>query len=114
MDVVKSWVGGGSKGLNFWCPGCGELHSITTEPSGWQWNGDTVNPTFSPSVLVTGFVRLTDAEADKVLAGQKVERKPLVCHSFVKDGVMQFLSDCTHDLAGKFERLPVISTWRYE
>lgn len=33
----------------------------------------------------------------------KVEK---VCHSFVTDGRIQFLADCTHDLAGLTVDLP--------
>jgi hypothetical protein len=25
----------------------------------------------------------------------------MVCHSFVTDGIVEFLTDCTHDSAGK-------------
>ena len=31
-----------------------------------------------------------------------------ICHSFITDGKIQFLSDCTHDLAGKTVELPDI------
>lgn len=31
---------------------------------------------------------------------------PFVCHSFVTDGRIQFLSDCTHSLAGQTVDLP--------
>lgn len=47
----------------------------------WTWNGDTEKPTLKPSVKTW-----TDDE---------------VCHSFVTDGRVQFLGDCTHEFAGK-------------
>lgn len=31
---------------------------------------------------------------------------PAVCHSFIRDGQIQFLSDCTHALAGQTVPLP--------
>lgn len=77
----------------FWCAGCGTHHAI--DPSRWTWNGDTERPTFSPSVLVT------------YEFGE--ERLPQRCHSFVRDGQIQYLSDCTHALAGQtvsMEELP--------
>ncbi|TIN82659.1 DUF6527 family protein [Mesorhizobium sp.] len=83
--------------LMFWCPGCGEAHVVG--PS-WTFNGDFDRPTFQPSVLVTGVQKITDGEYERVMAGQKIEPRPLRCHSFVTDGQVQFLDDCTHELAG--------------
>lgn len=74
--------------LHFWCPGCDEIHGISIAPGAWTWNGDAEHPTFSPSVLVTG--------------GAQNGR----CHSFVRDGNIQFLGDCTHALAGQTVPLP--------
>ena len=84
----------------FECPGCGCLHSVATEkPNGmgaqWTWNGSEELPTFSPSVLVRYDKGVSDKPA---LDG--------VCHSFVKDGMIQFLGDCTHKLANKTVPLP--------
>lgn len=82
----------------FWCPGCDEAHVIG--PS-WTFNGNFDRPTFQPSVLVTGVQKITDAEYEKVMAGEKIEPRPLRCHSFVTDGQIHFLSDCTHASAGQ-------------
>ncbi|RVD39051.1 ammonia monooxygenase [Mesorhizobium sp. M4A.F.Ca.ET.020.02.1.1] len=84
--------------LMFWCPGCDEAHVIG--PS-WTFNGNFDRPTFQPSVLVTGVQKITDEEYDRVMAGEKIEPRPLRCHSFVTDGQIQFLSDCTHARAGQ-------------
>jgi len=75
----------------FWCPGCDENHAPTAS---WTFNGDYEKPTFSPSILV----RAPDPDNP----GKYVR----VCHSFVKDGQIQFLSDCTHKLAGQTVDLP--------
>ena len=92
----------------FYCPGCEEYHMVRVSgPQGaWGFNGDHDNPTFTPSVLVTGYERLTDEEYARVLRKEEVERRPLVCHSFVTDGRIQFLNDCTHRLAGQTLELP--------
>jgi len=74
--------------LMFYCPGCGNYHGIWTDRTGpnplngakWTWNGSMDSPTFSPSVHV---------------------QKPKVCHSFVRDGRIEFLNDCEHPLAGQ-------------
>lgn len=93
--------------LVFWCPGCDEAHAPRVGGAGaWTWNNDRDRPTLAPSILVTGFVPLTDAEADRVMAGQPVPRRPRVCHSFVRDGRIEFLGDCTHSLAGQVIELP--------
>jgi hypothetical protein len=62
--------------------------------SAWTFNGDTERPTLSPSLL------LTYDFGD--------ERKRYVCHSFVTDGRIQYLGDCTHPMAGQVVDLPEI------
>lgn len=104
--VVKRWEGGGQKGLHFFCPGCNDIHGIRYEPQGWVWNGDEIKPTISPSILVTGAQRITDEEAKTIFAGGKVEPRPLHCHSFVREGMIEFLGDCHHDKAGQTVPLP--------
>lgn len=88
----------------FQCPGCGLQHAVNVENPGrprWTWNGDLERPTLSPSILVRGTYRITDDEADRIMAGEKIERRPLVCHSFVRDGRIEFCGDSNHDLAGR-------------
>lgn len=88
----------------FYCAGCKMLHGVQVrgdqEPL-WGWNGDCVKPTFTPSVLVRGTFMLNDEERAKLDAGIDFERRPLVCHSFVTDGQIAYLSDSTHELAGQ-------------
>lgn len=71
------------------------------ETRGWGFNGDFEKPTFSPSVKVTGKRRITDEEYDRIRAGEKIDIPDMCCHSFVRDGQIEFLSDCTHEFAGK-------------
>lgn len=96
--------------LLFQCPGCGTAHGVHTgDGSGprWTWNGDVERPTFSPSILVRGVVPLTDEQVAAYRSGDGLpEPRPLVCHSFVTDGRIQFLGDCTHALAGQTVDLP--------
>ncbi len=92
--------------VSFTCPGCKSRHTIMVAPSRpgtpvWTWNKDTVKPTFKPSILVTGTWPITDYEADRIMAGEKIEPEKFVCHSFVTSGRIQFLNDCTHELAGQ-------------
>jgi len=53
--VLRNWrdPDSGDEGLTFFCPGCGDHHSIRTKgATAWGWNGDVEKPTFTPSVLV--------------------------------------------------------------
>ncbi|WGD31187.1 DUF6527 family protein [Ancylobacter sp. WKF20] len=103
---LRSVEGGG---LMFWCPGCDGAHMVRVgEGLGprWGYNGDADAPTFTPSVLVRGFDRLTDEERERVMAGEHVNPRPIVCHSLVVGGRIQFLGDCTHALAGRTVDLP--------
>jgi len=94
------------EGKVYWmiiCPACGNCHGLDSR---WTFNGDLDRPTFRASLLVRGTVPITNEEADRIMAGEKFEPKPLVCHSFITDGNIQFLDDCTHSLAGKIVELP--------
>ena len=98
------------QGYSFWCPGCQEAHSVSvTGPGGWGFNGDLNRPTFHPSIKVTGKQTEKDEHGQwtgrwKVDAdGKALDR---VCHSFVKNGQIEYQSDCTHALAGKTVALP--------
>jgi hypothetical protein len=75
--------------LFFWCPACDKYHSVNVNhPNGWGWNGSLNQPTITPSILVTG--------------GYPDMR----CQSFVTDGKIQYLSDCSHGMAGQTVELP--------
>lgn len=76
------------------CPGCGYAHLISTieetahvNPDGtkpvWGWNGSMDFPTFTPSVLVVD-----------------------LCHHFVTNGMLDFLGDSKHALAGQHVPIP--------
>lgn len=104
--------------VGFHCPGCKTGHVIAiaadeTRPGGpvWGYNGDPEAPTFTPSILVRSSERLTEDERRRVLAGEKIQHRPTVCHSFVTAGQIQFLSDCTHALAGQTVPLVEWPSW---
>jgi len=114
MAKAKIW---GTGGLQFECPGCRETHAVSISGGhpGWTFNGDFERPTLSPSVLVrTGhYCNTPPVPGDCACDFQ--ERYPeedpwewpcAVCHSFVRDGQIQFLGDCTHALAGQTVDLP--------
>lgn len=67
------------------CPACGWSHLFDSR---WSFNGDLEKPTFSPSMLVYG------------VPGYRGR-----CHSFLKNGIWEYLSDCEHKL--KDQHIPV-------
>ena len=95
--------------VEFFCAGCGYPHVIRVEGDSrpkWGYNGNPDKPTFTPSILSrsrhpTGYSN--DNPAPAGYAGPYTED---VCHSFVTDGRIQYLSDCTHALAGQTIDLP--------
>lgn len=92
--------------LSYWCQGCKSVHSVRIEgPNAWEWNGDVEKPTFKPSVLVT---RPGNPKASEEFKEYRQDRR---CHTFITDGMVQFLSDCTHALAGQTLPLPELPEW---
>ena len=99
-------------GVSIKCPGCGTRHNLPTDwlPPGqvespycagkphWTFNGNLDLPTFTPSILATW----------SQWNGDDLPDTPHVCHSFVTDGKIQFLGDCTHELANQTVDLPEI------
>ncbi|MGL5879184.1 MAG: DUF6527 family protein [Xenococcaceae cyanobacterium] len=104
-------------GYLFCCPGCGMHHEVTIAPNknvkgaSWTFNGDKDKPTFSPSILCR--IEYQGLRPPAVPGGYRQEtggtmsdRPTKICHSFVTDGKIRFLSDCTHDKAGQTLQLP--------
>jgi hypothetical protein len=89
----------------FYCQGCKGSHQI--DPGRWEFNGDFERPTISPSILVNsmhypeGGKWPTDSEHARMMAGERIEGVPSICHSFVRDGRIEYLNDCTHELRGQ-------------
>ena len=109
---LRSSVDGG---ILFWCPGCDGAHQVMVgEGPGprWGYNGNPDAPTFTPSVLVRSGHYCNGQEGKDCWCnyekrfGRPAPVKCTVCHSFVTDGRIQFLDDCTHALAGQTVDLP--------
>lgn len=63
------------------------------EGAHWSWDGNREQPTFSPSIL--------QHESGSIPR----------CHSYVQSGRWQFLSDCTHKLAGQTVDMVPLPDW---
>jgi hypothetical protein len=91
-DLLKSTDG---QHLTWWCPGCEDFHGVPVvtadrQPGrAWGWNGDREKPTLQPSVFVNS------------PANQHHVPSLPSCHVYLVEGVIQFLGDCTHRLAGQ-------------
>lgn len=66
--------------------------SPSRAPRDWTWNGSEESPTLAPSVLIRW-----------PHGNPPTERR---CHSFVREGRVMLLTDCTHALAGKTVDIP--------
>lgn len=91
--------------LMFICPGCIEMYPGSTglhilpvntaeHSPQWDWDGNLEAPTLSPSILT-----------------KHGENSSGICHSFLKAGVFEFLSDCTHSLANQHVPIPDLPEW---
>lgn len=97
-DEMPSW-----RTIYIWCPGCDHIKGIpipgedgTLPRNGqahWTWNGSLESPTLSPSIL------------------QHASPSMPQCHSFLRDGRWEFLSDCTHALAGQTVDMVPLPDW---
>ena len=97
--VVKQ--DGSLVGYSFYCLGCEGYHVVHTEPwektwvtppapgPVWTFNGSTSRPTFGPSLLIH------EHKKDDGTVHQPR------CHTFIREGRIQFLGDCGHKLAGQ-------------
>lgn len=105
--------------VTFLCPGCDQYHCLPVgEGAGprWGWNGSLERPTLTPSILARWSTRSEAArarnDAFRAVHGRHMTREELppdvqhICHSYVTDGRIQFLNDCTHELRGQTVDLP--------
>lgn len=87
QDVMEKVTSkSGNESYWFWCPGCDTHHAYTTRLGDgekgpcWKMSGTLDKPTFTPSLRCRGSI---------------------LCHLFVTDGMVRYLSDCEHALAGQ-------------
>lgn len=99
--------------LIFVCPGCISggpdgyegihmlaVNSPSHKPS-WDWDGNLEKPTLNPSIL----------SHELVVNGVEIRAR---CHSFLREGVFEFLNDSTHELAGQKVPIPDLPEWAEE
>lgn len=104
MAKVKEDSHGKYETWVFYCPGCGYTHAYYTKnPDGrpvWNFNGDVNNPTFTPSLL-NRWGKHADPNWQEPEGVQPSNKWSGTCHLYVTNGQIQYLLDCTHNLAGQ-------------
>lgn len=111
---IHKIIVGNSSGYAFWCNGCNTAHVVTE-----KWSVDEKTMTISPSILVHENWKMPDnwdyATAPKDESGNLLKQengklfdaiKTPRCHSFVRNGKIQYLGDCTHLMANKTVEIP--------
>jgi len=93
-EIQENGIGTGI--FIFTCPGCKIDHAVHTKFKNncgamWSFDGNRIKPTFNPSLLVRW---------------PRPNKGDMVCHSFIRNGKIEFLSDCTHPLAGQTVDIP--------
>ena len=92
-------------GYDHWCPGCQEMHRL---PDSWSFDGNLVQPTFTPSFKHSMLKRIFvggkwTGEWARDSSGNTI---PATCHYTLTAGQLQFCPDSTHALSGKTVPLP--------
>lgn len=88
--------GNTGKQCYWWCVGCDEHHIWQIEATkgpNWEWNGNIELPTVAPSILTDG------------------DRPEKRCHVFINNGMIQYLDDCWHELAGQTVPMVDVPDW---
>ena len=96
MTKIKEVKNTQPRSFKFICPGCNCEHVFNDT---WKFNYDFENPTVKPSVLVRGFLGFKNEEP---FYG--------TCHSYIKNGKIRFLEDCSHDLKNQTVELIEFTT----
>ena len=84
MKVKKVPISETEYQFHILCPGCGQEHAFNND---WEFNNDFEKPTIRPSLLIRGWLNKDIPNG--------------VCHSYITNGMIEFLGDCSHNLKGQ-------------
>src|SRR5690606_28803813 len=119
MDVLKIHYRSDEMIIyEFFRPGCGEEHHVWVGhkrqegDQRWGFKGNKEKPTFTPpSLLRSGHFAPHFKQGDNCWCTYNQEQRSKgepesgfacqQCHSYIPDGVIRFLGDCSHHLAGQ-------------
>jgi hypothetical protein len=108
------------KSVVFFCVGCNLEHAVNidvTKNPKWVFNFNLNTPTLKPSVDIKScnpdLSPELEEEYDRISVlpnGRNLvlndPRFRTVCHSFIENGKIRYLPDCTHSYAGQTVELP--------
>jgi hypothetical protein len=80
-------------GYNHYCVACQQVHTV---PKGWSFNGNMLQPSFNPSVLIT----YNGSDAGQIRPNG-VRAPQTRCHYYITAGNIIYQTDCSHAFAGK-------------
>lgn len=90
----------------WWCPGCADFNGHGAHRIDDRWPepiGLPDKPTINGSYLSYGHEPTDDS-----VPGYKGSPQ---CHSFIKEGHIQYLDDCTHSLVGQTIDMVPVPDW---
>ena len=95
------------------CPGCETKHAIAvvtplSNGARWGFNYDLERPTFTPSLLIRTGKYVPGVVIPEGEYKEWYDKNSTICHSFIRNGMIEFLGDSTHHLSGKTVELPNI------
>ena len=96
----------GQKLVKFWCPGCGQFHTVAAA----LWNGDADKPTISLDHTGTGSAGIVIPEYMNFGLIDTTQR--FKCSVTMEEGKLFWASSCTHRLAGKSLPMQHEEAWR--
>lgn len=77
----------------------------------WSWNGDTEKPTLKPSIRTKSSRFTKEGEKQyedwaargypKLSENHTFDSEDVICHTWINDGFVIFLDDCSHELKGQ-------------
>lgn len=90
--------------LYFMCPGCREFHSIHTDREDINGARHILTGTLERPTVSSMISR----QIEKFNTSKHAANHEYRCNSFILDGNIRFLENCTHSLAGKVVELPFV------
>lgn len=87
MKRCREVIRGEVKGWEIFCPACKAEHFFDDT---WEFNNSFRNPSFKPSLRIE----------------YEAEGEVHMCHFIVKRGIIAYVEDSTHNLAGRIMYLP--------
>jgi hypothetical protein len=90
--------------LYFFCPGCREFHSIHTD----KVNQDGVKHILTGTLERPTITPMISRQIEKFNVSKHAHNYDHRCNSFITDGNIRFLENCTHAFAGKVIELPFV------